>query len=104
MFKPLTKPAAAPAQDQASASPYPMRINKYLAMKGFATRRGADQLQHRYIRIYQWLNLSYLFRRHSQPTNDWRQHLCCEHQHRHMFSGDMGLQPDRISGNVRRSD
>ena len=44
MFKPLTKPAAAPAQDQASASPYPMRINKYLAMKGFATRRGADQL------------------------------------------------------------
>ncbi len=31
-------------QDKKSAEVYPMRINKYLAMKGHATRRGADEL------------------------------------------------------------
>ncbi len=31
-------------QDKKSAEVYPMRINKYLALKGHSTRRGADEL------------------------------------------------------------
>lgn len=31
-------------KEQAQKPEYPMRINKYLALKGFATRRGADEL------------------------------------------------------------
>jgi len=38
---PAKGPSSIPAKDPVA---FPMRINKYLAMKGYATRRGADEL------------------------------------------------------------
>jgi len=54
MKKPLAKkhvPQYAHAQPEPEAPAYPMRINRYLALKGHATRRGADELveKHRVI-------------------------------------------------------
>ena len=41
--KPTFQKSAIP-QISADAPLFPMRINKYLALKGFSTRRGADEL------------------------------------------------------------
>ena len=41
MKNPTKTTAKSPAE---AAPPFPMRINKYLALKGYATRRGADEL------------------------------------------------------------
>src|SRR5262245_9004480 len=42
--KPKPAAPAAPVVESDAKPEYPMRINKYLAMKGHSTRRGADEL------------------------------------------------------------
>src|ERR1700731_4258750 len=40
----MKKQPAIPAKDPSAKPEYPMRINRYLALKGYSTRRGADEL------------------------------------------------------------